>query len=533
MSKALAGTLATLTVACLLATPARAEESVGPVHPYSRADRGEAERTFAPRWIERIGADVDTGRAARVTAGGSPQIVKAWPGRYDPRSSPPDATGAVGPSSYIQLINRGFAIYNRNGVLVSSGGLAAFFGAQNRQVGEPQIHWDPYTGAFYFAGIDFLDGRERIFYGWSRSPKPLSGDDSQWCKYRYGEYGLVRRIPDFPRLGDTQDFAAVGVNVLNEHTGAYMRSDVVTFDKPEPGATASCPASVSTTRFMNLSVEGEWDGHHQDGGIPAFSPVPVVQTDPSPVGHLVAADLNGIGGFGEDGSYAGDALGVFRLTTQGGAPEISGPDLVPVQRWDLPRPAKQRGTTVVLDTLDSRLTQAMSGTDPSHGGGTAIWTQHTILGGRGAAVRWYEIDPGGSVLQSDTVKDDGRFVFNAAISSDRQVADSGSAHGDSMVLTFNTSSPSEFVAVRMLSKTGASGPSPWVTVRTSPGHLNDFTCHFPLGPRCQWGDYAGASPDPVPSATARGYVWLVNEWTAASHDSSDVDWRTIVWRAAP
>lgn len=536
MSKALVATLATLVVAGMLAGPADAGASERTTHPNTRPDRGVAERTSAPTWVERRSAPgkLPPGRAPAPgpPERGAPQIVKHWPGRYDPRSAPPDATGAVGPNGYIQLINRGYAIYNRNGHLMNSGGLATLFGAQNTQVGEPQIHWDPYTNAFYYAGIDFTDGRERIFYGWSRSQKPASAADSEWCKYRYGEYGQVRRIPDFPRLGDTEDFALVGVNVINEHTGAYMRSDVVTFDKPAPGSAPSCPGTVRTTRFMNLSVEGDWDGHDQDGGIPAFTPLPVVQTDHSPTGYVVTPDLNGLDGFG-DGRGAGDALGIYTVTNEGGEPEISGPVLVSVPTWDLPLPARQRGSNNVLDTLDTRLTQAMSGVDAAHGGVDAIWTQHTVLGGKGAAVRWYEIDPSGSLVQTGMVKDDGRFVYNAAISSDRQVADSGSSHGDAMVLTFNTSSTTEYVAVRMLSKVGTASASPWVTVRTSPGYMNDFTCHFPHGPRCEWGDYPGASPDPLPQAGVRGFVWLVNEWTVQSRDPMGVDWRTIVWQAAP
>ena len=102
-----------------------------------------------------------------------------------------------------------------------------------------------------------------------------------------------------------------------------------------------------------------------------------------------------------------------------------------------------------------------------------------------------------------------------------------------MVLTFNTSSTTEYVAVRMLSKVGTASASPWVTVRMSPGVMNDFTCHFPHGPRCEWGDYPGASPDPLPQAGVRGFVWLVNEWTVQSRDPVGVDWRTIVWQAAP
>jgi hypothetical protein len=533
MSKVLAATLAALVVA---AVPVGTASATAAPHtrPYSSVDHGMAERASASGPSSPADGARARGRPALTASDdrGEPQIVKRWPGRYDLRSSPPDATGAAGPMGYVQLINRGFAIYNRNGHLMSSGGLATLFGAQNTQLGEPQIHWDPFTGAYYYAGIDFMAGRERIFYGWSRSPKPASGADSQWCKYRYGGYGLVRRIPDFPRLGDTQDFAMVGVNVLNEHSGAYARSDLVVFDKPAPGTAATCPASIGTTRFMNLSVEGEWDGHTQSGGIPAFTPLPVTQTDASATGLIVAPDLNGLDGFG-DGDGAGDALAIFRLENHGGEPRLSGPDLVPVPEWDLPLPARQRGSRQVLDTLDTRLTQAMSGVDPAHGGVDAIWTQHTVQGGKGAAVRWYEIDPRGSIIQSGTVKDDGRYVFNAAISSDRQVAASGAEHGNAMVLTFNTSSPSEYVAVRMLSKVGGAPASPWVTVRTSPGPMNDFTCHFPHGPRCQWGDYPGASPDPLPANGSQGFVWLVNQWTVRSATPSNVDWRTVVWQAAP
>ena len=243
--------------------------SVGP--PYSAAVGGIAVRTSAAPWVVQPSsapAGEAPRRRTRPAGGGLPQVVRSWPGRYDLRSSPPDATGAVGPSSYVQLINRGFAIYNRNGYRVFSGGLAGLFGARNTQVGEPQIHWDPYTNAFYYAGIDFAEGRERIFFGWSRTPKPLSGDESQWCKYRYGAYGLVHRIPDFPRLGDTEDFAIVGVNVINDHSLAFMRADLVAFDKPAPGATASCPGSIAATRFMNLSVEANGTVTPRPGGYP-------------------------------------------------------------------------------------------------------------------------------------------------------------------------------------------------------------------------------------------------------------------------
>src|SRR5438132_1535092 len=41
-----------------------------------------------------------------------PQILQSWQGLTDTSVTPPDPTGAVGPTRYIETINRKFAIYN-------------------------------------------------------------------------------------------------------------------------------------------------------------------------------------------------------------------------------------------------------------------------------------------------------------------------------------------------------------------------------------------------------------------------------------
>ena len=45
---------------------------------------------------------------------------------------------------------------------------------------------------------------------------------------------------------------------------------------------------------------------------------------------------------------------------------------------------------------------------------------------------------------------------------------------------------------------------------------------------CRWGDYAGASPDPVAGATG-GTVWMANQYNVASTTSNNVDWRTWIF----
>ena len=80
MSKALVAALAALVVACLLAGPVDAAASERATHPYARADRGVAERTSAPTWVERrsVPGELSPGRAPAPgpPESGAPQIIK-------------------------------------------------------------------------------------------------------------------------------------------------------------------------------------------------------------------------------------------------------------------------------------------------------------------------------------------------------------------------------------------------------------------------------------------------------------------------
>ena len=52
---------------------------------------------------------------------------------------------------------------------------------------------------------------------------------------------------------------------------------------------------------------------------------------------------------------------------------------------------------------------------------------------------------------------------------------------------------------------------------TSPTFYNDFTCSFPFGPPCRWGDYSAVTLDPTAYSITGGTcdagrrAWIVNE----------------------
>jgi hypothetical protein len=63
-------------------------------------------------------------------------------------------------------------------------------------------------------------------------------------------------------------------------------------------------------------------------------------------------------------------------------------------------------------------------------------------------------------------------------------------------------------------------------VKQSLGPNVDFSCS-----PCRWGDYSGATPDPL--VGSGGQVWLSGEWNNPATDGSATVWQTWNWGATP
>ena len=119
----------------------------------------------------------------------------------------------------------------------------------------------------------------------------------------------------------------------------------------------------------------------------------------------------------------------------------------------------------------------MAAIDPGHGSKFALWTQHTVQGGAGAEVRWYEIDAGESSADPEGQGDQpSLFEFNGAIAPNRQVNGATKSGGNAMVMNFNTSSSAAtFPAIRMVSKVGGGAQSGQVAVKSGTKPLSGST----------------------------------------------------------
>jgi len=444
---------------------------------------------------------------------GDPTVGLSWDGQSQGGLAPPDPTGAIGPSSYIQLINLRYGIYDRQNVaspgvpnVLDQGDLGQLTGFPVNELSDPQILWDPSSQRFYYLVLDVY--RDTFAFGYSTRPDPASNAD--FCKYivDYG-YGNSFSLPDYPKLGVTRDFVLIGANVFNLF-GQYAGSDIDWFVKPS--ATA-CPGT--------LGAGGRFIGVMNTDRAYTSTPVPAVNADPTSTGWVV--------GSVDVGAGSGSMLTVFSVTKNGsGNAVLSAPSAVAVASYSVPPAAPQPGTAATIDTLDTRLKHAVAGVDPALGT-TAIWTSHTVFGGAGAEERWYEIGVGGTpaLVQSGKATSASLYVFNGGISPDRANDGLNGAYGSDMVLGFNTSSTSQYPAVQMLSKQAANAQSGFVVVQQSLGANVDFTC----GPTCRWGDYSGAMPDPLVSAG--GQVWLSGEWNLPATDGNATVWQTWDWSARP
>jgi hypothetical protein len=495
---------------------ARAAIERGPLPASADAVAAKAAANAASGAAEQAGNEADL-----APAGGTPQspsvpvILREFAGEFDPTATPSDSTGAIGTTRYVQLVNTRFAIYNRTSTTpLASGPLNTLAGVATPFTPDPQIIWDATTSRFYYVMIGVFSATDnRLLFGFSKTPSPSSAAD--WCKYTI-DYGA--ELPDFPKLGDTQHFAVIGVNAFApKGPGFFFRgSDVLALDKPPTGT--ACPPSVTVGIRPNLV---------DSGGDPVFTPVPGNQIDTAVDGYVVASNA----------LVPSSRLWIFRVTRgTDELPVIGIGKALAVPSYAIPPDATQSGLTQKLDTLFAQNTQAVLARNPRSSNAFSLWTQHTVANSGVSAIRWYEINPVGtpSLRRTGLIAAPGAFLYNAAISPDRRVDGATTAFGGSFVIGYSASSAANGINPRIVMASSVnSGALSFTLVEDAVGPYRDVSCPNP-GDTCRWGDYSAATPDPRPGTTNQGKVWLTNQF-AGSTDTliSQSNWRTRIWAARP
>jgi hypothetical protein len=476
----------------------------GHLIPISRLRQRPAPAQLSPTVVPQF-ADAPAGSAFQPerpaaqspSSGTPPTLHQSFQGIFDPGITPPDTNGAAGPTRQVEIVNQKVGIWDRSSppTLLAQANLQALTGSTGSALYDPRMLWDPQTQRFYYSVLD--DTNNALLTGFSKTAHPSSA--AAWCKYAIPTPNLI----DQPHLGDSQYFVLAGFFLF------YSGPQVAWYAKPPAGST--CPTSLkSGTKAIPSS-----------GGLP---PAPAHEIDVRATGYVVTADLSNLNG-----------LTMIRVTrNSSGSAVFSPPSPISVSTFANPPPAPQAGASQRIDLVDARLGEVVAAVDPSRGK-LALWAAHTVAGGAGSAVRWYEIDPStNGLFQSGTVQSSTLWNYFGTISPDRLVNGSTHKFGDSMVLTFNTSSPSHHISIRVVSKVGSAPQSAPVLVKNSPATYLSYDCPMPSD-TCRWGDYSGAAPDPKASPSgAHGVVWGANEWNVANpNPTGATSWRTWVFTASP
>src|SRR5947207_4969865 len=408
-------------------TLAGAALAAGLVGPIAAGAAGGGARGVKGLPLRNPNAHAKVSHVGEVTSTSSRTIGASWQGLNDPTVTPPDTDGAIGPSSYIEIINLKVAIYTRAGGLTTSANLSTLTGHSQFSLSDPMVLWDPDTQRFYYNVWDV--SQSTMAWGFSKTDNPTTIPGS-FCNYTntFG-YNPSTDIPDYPKLGQTKDFLLIGVNHYPSFSALHAdRSDVLWINKPQgSGPVTTCPAA---SNFKS----GKFTNVRNQNGTQAWTPVPAIQADPSGIGYVVtSSDIEC-----PDICGTGTKITVHPVRNNPnnpGTPQmlVTGKSITVPSFAPPATNAPQKSTSNQVSTLDGRLEHAVSYIDPTLGKPVVLTGHNVNSTGNRTEFRWYKISvfrPTAPFLaDSGTVSDPSLYVFNGAASSDRACDLSGCTHG--------------------------------------------------------------------------------------------------------
>lgn len=407
-------------------------------------------------------------------------------------SAPPDTTGAVGATQYVQWVNTAFAVFDKSTKAVVYGPAdgkslwAGFGGAcEARNDGDPVVQYDKLAGRWVVSQFSVPGGTAG--YWQCIAVSTTSDATGSWNRYAF-QYA---QFNDFPKLAVWPDAYYVSYNMF---TSSFQGSTVCAIDRAK--MLAGLPATqqcVNLAASYGSTLPADLDGPAPAAGTPNY---------------VVARAANSIN------------LWRFKIDWATVAnSSLIGPVNVPVAAFSAAcgggNCITQPGTTNRLDSLADRLNYRAA--YRTLNGGTLV-INHAVSSGtkRGAlaAVRWYElrnVAPTGtpSVFQQGTLGSgsDGIHRWMGSIGQDKQgnIAVAYSASGSSV-------SPSMRVASRATTDAVGTLTSETVLKAGTGSQTGSLT---------RWGDYSQISVDPVDDCT----FWATNEYIKTT---GSFNWNTWI-----
>ena len=400
-------------------------------------------------------------------------------------ASPPDTSGAVGATQYVQWVNTSFAIFNKNtGALIAGptagNTLWAGFtgGCQTNNDGDPIVLYDKLAQRWIFSQFSVTTTP----YLQCIAISTTSDATGSYNRYSF----QYTNFADYPKMGVWPDGYYETFNMFNGNT--FLGADACAYNR------VAMLAGLAATQ--------------------------VCFQQNSTVGGLVPSDLDGttappVGSPNYMLYFGTNTLNLFKFHVDFATPANStflGPTSIGVAAFT---PLCNGGTCVVqpgtsqqLDSVADRLMYRLAyrnlGTQES------LVTNHSVaVSGGGGGVRWYEIqNPSGTPLlaQQGTFAPDASYRWMGSIAMDQS--------GD-IALGYSVSSKSIFPSIFF---TGRVPSDPLGGMETEQSIMNGTGSQTNLG---RWGDYSTMTVDPADDCT----FWYTQEYIKTN---GNANWNTRI-----
>jgi hypothetical protein len=403
---------------------------------------------------------------------------------------PPDTQLAVGPTYLAEAVNSTLSIWSRSGSLVTSYDLNVFFTMPSgHRFGDPRILYDAESARFFLSGIDWdVNFNSEVLIAVSATSDPTG----TWTKYPLAVATAV--LHDQPMIGVSTDKVVISWNdysttsvFIGQQTWVLQKSDLV--------------GAVAVLRYTTIGPE-----------MTRFRIVPAQSLTPTATAWLVYNN--------SDCAYSGcnkgtPTIGVVAITGTPAGNNVAWNESNPaIQATSLPPHPQQPGGTPVTSDIDDRFLSAVwqNGTLWAAGNDGCIPFADLALR---SCMKLVKVSTKGA---TPTVEEDfdgganGFDYFHPAVTLD--------GFGN-IFIAFSVSSPNLFPSAGAVDLR-ASSPARFenvISLATGQGP------HASGGLTNRWGDYSGATPDPINPAM----VWVAAEYQSSTGGVA-ADWGTAAAR---
>jgi len=406
-------------------------------------------------------------------------------------SAPPDTTGAVGATQYVQWVNTAFAVFSKDTKAPTYGPadgktLWAGFGGpcEARNDGDPVVQYDKLAARWVVSQFSVGGGTSGY---WQCIAVSTSSDATgTWNRYAF-QYA---QFNDFPKLAVWPDAYYVSYNMF---TNSFQGSTVCALDRANMlagrPATQQC---ITLPATFGSTLPSDLDGPAPAAGTPNY---------------VVARATNSVNLWRMKVDWGNTALTA-----------LSGPVNIPVAAYSAAcgggNCVTQPGTQNKLDSLADRLN--FRAAYRTLNGGTLVLNHAVSTGSKRsalAAVRWYELR---NVAPTGTPVVFQQGTFGGGDGVHRWMGSIGQDKVGNMAVSYSASGSAVSPSMRMASRVpgDAAGTLKDETVLKAGGGSQ-------TGSLTRWGDYSQISIDPVDDCT----FWATNEYIKAS---GSFNWSTWI-----